>query len=370
MIIRNVKAFLSAIALACRVADSKATMPALSQVRLQASEGVCKVVSTDLDTTLISEVSVDTETPTDTAVNAKALVTVLKKLDSAVPIEVGVESDKLLLRSGPRQLRLDTFPVTDLPVTPAPTSRGIYMDKPTLARSLGFVESMASTEDYMPHLCVVHLEYNDATMRMVSTDGHRLAVASVTGTRGGTEDGTVELPARAARIMLEVCKASNGAAPDCRLGYHDTRSTFTCGPHTVIAKNADTTFPPYEHVIPRFHDFVVRTDAAALYAAMDLVRSMAEKGNYGAEVGFKPGFMVLSAMYPEMGQISEEVIVSYDTGKEDLAFKTGFNTNYFLDALKNRTGAITVGLGREMDPGVVRFVDDPDTFCLIMPMRP
>jgi DNA polymerase III subunit beta len=370
MLIQNVKLFLSALALSCKVADQKSSMPALATVRLQNTAGVCRVVSTDLYVTLISTVPVAEDTGTDCAVNAKGLATAVKKLGSDTGIDLAMDAGKLVIRSGARKLALSTFPVADLPAEPSPTSRGIDLDKPAFTRALSYVESMASQDETRQHLSVVHTELDGATVKLVSTDGHRLALTSVTGTGGGT-DGTVELPAPAARVILDVCKASNGAAPVCRLGFFGDLSTFTCGPHTVIAKNQDTRFPPYERVIPGYHDLVVRTDAGAVYEAMDLAKAMAEKGsNYGAAISFRPEAMVIGTEAVDTGTTSEEVPVSYDKGEEsDRDLKVGFNADYFLDALKGRTGAITLGLGRDLDPCVVRFDADPDTFCVIMPLR-
>lgn len=384
MIIRNVKLFLSALALSCKVADPKSSMHALSQVRLQNDPGVCRLVSTDLETTLISTVPTDTDTGTDCAVNAKALATMIKKLGADGPIDLEVNGAKLVIRSGKRNLGLATFPVADLPVPPVPTSRGIDFDKPAFARSLAYVESMASQDDTRPHLCVVRAEFDRDSVKLVSTDGHRLAVSSVAG-RGGTDGnvGHVEILSHGASVVLDVCKATNGAAPVCRFGYLDNLSTFTCGPHTLVLKNGDRSFPPYERVIPGYHDALAQVDAEALYDALDLAKAMTQGPNFSVVLRLTSVLSVATAE-PDTGSTSEDVAVTVlkdnrqfsPAGEDERGHATpaedgsmGYNAAYLLDALKGRSGSITLGVGLSMDPMVVRYDDDPDTFCVIMPQR-
>jgi DNA polymerase-3 subunit beta len=368
MILANVKAFLSALMLAAKVAPSKTSVLALSQVRITAAPeiGICRVVTTDLRNSLRSAVPCVDDGALDVAVNAKALLSIVKKLDSD-PITLDVADGKLSIQSGKRKLSIQTFPVADLPEVPRPAPTGITFDKPSFAKGFSFVESSASQDETRQHLTVVRVEYQGPEVKLVATDGHRLHVTTMRGTgdSGGT---TSHVPTQAAGLILDLCKVSNGTAPTVTLGYEDRFTTFTAGPHVLVCQDQDSSFPPYDRVMPHTFDVSLSCEVDALRGALDLCKSIAEDRNNGTKVALMERGLVISADNAETGTVSEEIATVYlhHGGRET---KIGFNAGYILDAIKGRTGTVTLKFGDELDPMAVEYHDDTESMAVIMPLR-
>jgi DNA polymerase-3 subunit beta len=369
MILANVKAFLSALMLAAKVAPAKSTMPALSQVRITAAPeiGICRVVTTDLRNSLRSAVPCADDGALDVAVNAKAILSLVKKLDSD-PISLAVVDGKLSIQSGKRKLSIQTFPVADLPTVPTPAPTGITFDKPSFAKGFGFVESSASQDETRPHLAVVRVEYQGSSVKLVATDGHRLHVTTINGTGEADTGASPSVPAAGAGLILDLCKVSNGTAPTVTLGHAADYTTFTAGPHVLVTQDQESRFPPYDRVMPHAFDVSLSCDVEALRGALDLCKSIAEDRNNGMKVALMERGLVISAENAETGTVSEEIATSYlhHGGRET---KIGFNAGYILDAIKGRSGAVTLKFGDELDPMAVEYNDDTESMAVVMPLR-
>lgn len=366
--VENVKAFLAALALACKVtARASKSLPALATVRLTADgKGNVVTSATDLETWQLSRVPAEGEL--DVAVNAKALATVLKKLGKD-PFTLA-KGEKLEIRSGKRKLALDLFDVANLPETPAPDTKAVEFDKAKLYRDMAFVAASVSKDEYRRNLAAIHFECNGNIALMVTTDGHRLSKVMLAADAGRlTKDFNV--PSNVATSMLETMKTANGSAPSVLLGCGDGYVAMVCGPHYVMGKVNDERFPPYDRVIPSYHEIEIQLDAADLRGAMDLSKAVNSRSYNETMVTFAPDGITVRAEGSDTGEVSETVAATYPEGfDESKVYPIGFNASYILDALKDRDGEITLRFTDALGPmSITGGSENPTAYSLVMPLR-
>src|SRR2546425_9937995 len=135
----------------------------------------------------------------------------------------------------------------------------------TLFRShklVGHVAFAASTEESRPILNGVLWELRPDRMRMVATNGHRLAKMDVPAKGGSTADLIVPPKAlEQIRRLFAADDAIEGAKSANHIG-------FRAGGTLVFSRLVEGPYPNYEQVIPRENDKAATVDKAAMAAAL------------------------------------------------------------------------------------------------------
>src|SRR5207244_2170052 len=119
---------------------------------------------------------------------------------------------------------------------------------------VGHVAFAASTEESRPILNGVLWELRPDRMRMVATNGHRLAKMDVPAKGGSTADLIV--PPKA----LEQIRRLFAADDALEIARSDNHIGFRAGGTLVFSRLIEGPYPNYEQVIPRENDKVATAD--------------------------------------------------------------------------------------------------------------
>src|SRR5690606_41825364 len=82
------------------VVERRQTMPILSNVLLTAEGGELKVTGTDLEVELVSSIPLDATEDGDVTVPGRKLLDILKALPDDAQLEVSLDKERLVTRSG------------------------------------------------------------------------------------------------------------------------------------------------------------------------------------------------------------------------------------------------------------------------------
>ena len=78
------------------------------------------------------------------------------------------------------------------------------------------------------------------------------------------------------------------------------------------------------------------------------------------------GRISIEADNPDLGNAKAKVDANYKGG----ALQIGFNARYFIDLLSEMSAReVTLELGGDLDPALIKPCDDTDYLGVIMPMR-
>jgi DNA polymerase-3 subunit beta len=225
----------------------------------------------------------------------------------------------------------------------------------------------ASLDETRYNLNGVYFELADenSKIRMVATDGHRLALIDR------------QLPAPAPDLASGVILPRKGLAELKRLVDEDDADEIELGieGNSALARKGDVTltmrliegeFPNYRQVLPKASSRRVTIAADSLAAALRRVALLSVERSKAVRVELVPGHLRLSATNPDLGEASEELDIDY----QGEAITVGFNARYLLDSLAAfRTKEVELGLEDELSPAVLRPTEDPETLAVVMPMR-
>ncbi|MBC7172068.1 MAG: DNA polymerase III subunit beta [Polyangiaceae bacterium] len=357
------------------VADRKSSMPILSNVLLttQGNEGL-RLSATDLYLGVSTVVPAKVKKGGTLAISARTLFDVVKNLpDGEVELSVG-ENMATTLKAGKTRFKLPGLSGDDFPLLANPgEAKFAELDAELLMELIGLTSPSMSTDDTRPHLAGTLVEGEGDTIRMVTTDGHRLSKA---------EHRLKSDIALAVRMLVphkgisELKKLLDDArstkAKDegpVKVGVATVAGTafFQRGEHVLTVKLADEQFPPYARVIPQQQTRRIVVARVPMVEALRRISLVASDKSSGVQLKIEPGTLRVQSQNPDVGEGVEELDVDYAGD----ALSIGFNARYLLDALSALShDEIAIELSGELDPGVLRPVGDgTDYVGVIMPMR-
>jgi len=368
------------------VAERKSTMPVLANVLLavDGDKGM-RLAATDLYLSLLGRVPADVSKPGSVAVSAKDLFERIKMMPDG-PVSITTQDNAtttLKAQGSARRYTLRGMPGDDFPPLPQPAegSPTLALDVDVLSELIQKTHFSISTDETRAHLNSALFEWEGDTVRMVTTDGHRLSKVDVK-VSGRQASATMLIPLKAIQELRRLCdemlaegnSASGDGAkkkPELLITQSGSSAFFQGAGMTFSVKLVDAQFPPYSQVIPAQSDKVVRAPRTAFADALRAVSVAASERTGGVKLSLAKGSMRITSESPESGDGFDEIPVEY-TGPN---MSIGFNAKYFLDVLASVTDdEVAIGLSGELDPAVLRpagatTTSDRQFLAVVMPMR-
>ena len=355
-------AFLRALGMVQNIVEPRQTMPILANVLLGAEGGTLSISATDLEVGARVTMQAETKEAGRITISARKLGEIVRELPSA-PLSINVQENAwVALKCGGAAYKLvglgpEDFPSFDV----GDKMEWVGLDGKVLKEMLGQTSFAISHDESRYALNGVLLNLDQKEMRIVATDGHRLAMA-VRPVQGGKAGLSGIVPRKA---VAEVARLT-GAGEPVEIGLGGNQFALRMPSVLLMARLIEGTFPNYEQVVPRAHPRRLTAPRGAVIGALRRVSVLSEERTKPVKLTLNPGTLKLAAYHPDFGEAEEQVEVEY--AGEELAI--GFNSRYLLDALNAHGGdQVVVELKDGLSPGVVRGQEDDGSLCVIMPMR-
>jgi DNA polymerase III subunit beta len=207
----------------------------------------------------------------------------------------------------------------------------------------------------------VLLAVHDKELRMVATDGHRLALAvRPLPSAGPAMSGIV--PRKAVQEVARIV----GSGEEVQIAISENQFMLKMPNVLLMARLIEGTFPNYEQVVPRSHPHRITLSRPGLTAALRRVSVLSEERTKPVRFLLSPGMLKLTANSPDYGEAEEQMEAQF--AGEKIAI--GFNSRYVLDTLGAQDGEqVLIELKDGLSPGVFKSFEDEGSLCVIMPMR-
>jgi DNA polymerase III subunit beta len=346
---------------------SKTTLPVLSNILLEATKDSIRLSGTDLDIAVSTTVPASVDQDGAITLPARKLVEIVRELPSAAIRVTTSGEQRVTIECGRSKFKLLGLPREEFPAFPAVKfDRAWRSSSGELHKLIGHVAFAASTEESRPILNGVLWELRADKMRMVATNGHRLARMDVPSTGAAAEtQADLIVPPKALEQIRKLFSAEEEveiARSENHLGF---RSTTT----QVYTRLIEGPYPNYEQVIPRENDKVATADKAALTSALRRMSIVASDQTHRIRMAFANGSCKLSVQTPDLGEAQEEVTVTYEGDPLEI----GFNASYLLEIMKFiPTEEVRMTFKAPERAATVEPVgwDDPASYLtLVMPLR-
>ncbi len=346
---------------------SKTTLPVLSNILFHASEEGIRMSGTDLDVGVRIRVPAEVKEPGALTAPGKKLQEIARELPDE-PVHISTRADQIELSCGRSRFKLNGLPADDFPALPSVAFESGWVaggkDLLSLIRHTAFA---VSTEESRPVLNGVLWELRDGEMRMVATNGHRLAKMKIAA--GPSLETTTQLIVPPA--ALQQVQRLFSEEDEIRVAREGNHLGFGSDTTEVYTRLIEGSYPNYEQVIPKDNDRIALVPRKALESAIRRVAAVASDQTHRIRLEFSPGRMLLNVLTPDLGEAHDELEVSYEA--EPLTI--GFNANYLLEVLRY-VGTDEVKMAFKaperaatVEPVVAEGEGSLDYLCLVMPLR-
>ncbi len=355
-------AFLKGLQMVHNIVEPRQTLPILANVLVETEAEAVRVTATDLEVGARVSIPAKVAKGGAVTVSARKLSEIVKELPAAsLSFKVG-ENASVNLRCGGSTYRLVGLGAEDFPaVVPAAPGAWLTVEAKTLREMLAQTMFAISHDESRFALTGVLFLLQPKELRLVATDGHRLAV-SVRSVGQGLSGVTGIVPRKA---VVEIARVL-GASEDVQIAITENQFVLQMPNFVMTARLIEGQFPNYDAVVPRGHPGKLVIPRGALMAALRRVSVMAEERNKPVKLVLRPASLTLSAASHDLGEAEESLAVDY-AGEE---VTMGFNSRYILEALAPiEKDAIVFEFRDGLSPGVVKSVEDEGYCCVIMPMR-
>ncbi|MCC6535163.1 MAG: DNA polymerase III subunit beta [Burkholderiales bacterium] len=347
------------------IVERRQTLPILSNVLIERNDSGVSVLATDLEIQICSRSHIGTQTaPSTVTTSARKLQDILRALPAEAKVSLESTANRLQLKSGRSRFTLQTLPAEDFPrlAAGADVAAEITLPQRTLRSLLLLVQYAMAQQDIRYYLNGLLLCVEANELRVVATDGHRLAFASAALEHEQAHHEVV-LPRKA---VLELSKLLAESDEPLRIALLGAQVRFNFGSVELFTKIVDGKFPDYVRVIPTTHQNIITVERVTLLQALQRAAILSNDKFRGVRWVLTENSLRVSCNNNEQEEAQEELELEYSGIPIDI----GFNVNYLLDVLNSLSGTHVCCAFGDASSSVLMTDPGLDHFkYVIMPMR-
>jgi len=360
----NKKDFLKILQRIQGIVEKRNSMPVLSNILIDVKADKVFVISTDLEIFIKDSCEAEIEKEGSITVNAKKIYEIIKELpDDLITVSLG-EADKVTVKGGRAKFKIPGLDAKEFPAFPSCEEDNLSKIEPENFKNMIDKTLFAtSTDEIRYNINGVLFEKTDSKIKMVATDGHRLAlIEGENEDIAGFEKGVI-LPRKG---ITEIRKLLEDKEEDLLLGFTNKNIIVKKGTITMNIRLIEGEFPDYNQVIPKDTDKEIIINREVLLASLRRVSILSAEKIKGVKFAISKGRLNLSSSTPENGDATEEVDIDYNGESMEIAF----NARYFMDVLEMLDEEnVRFGLKEQLNPGGLKIPGSEAFTYVIMPMR-
>lgn len=346
------------------VVEKKSTIPILSNFLLEAKGNELWIKGTDLDVSISTSCEIETKSEGAICLQAKKLFDIVRVLPEAeIEIKTGDNSQVFLICERSR-FRMTGLGKENFPDIQEFEGDSISLPADTLRTFITRTAFAITNEESRYTLNGAKFEILSEKVRMVATDGHRLAfIEKPVDFKDSKLD--VIIPKK---TLAELGRLSAETEDNVDVGFNENHLFFKFGKRLLSSRTLSGQFPNYELVLPKENHNKFSIPASQLSGAIRRVSLMADERSRAIRFEISSGRINVSAPASEAGEANEMLPVEYEG--PDIA--VAFNAQYLMDFFSViQDGDILVELKDGNSQTQLRAKDagEYDFRYIVMPMR-
>jgi len=342
--------------------SSKSTLPILANILMETHKDTVRITATDLDVGISSTMPLKPEMEGAITLPAKKFIDIIKELPDSGDISVSVKKNNIVtIECGKIVFKIMGLPKTEFPQPPTIKNKDtITLPQNFLKNMISLTAFAVSRDETRYVLNGVLLVITGKTIKLVATDGRRLAVVEKKLPQEMVVEKKIIIPTKAIQELNRLL----GEEGDIKILFDENQILFDMGDAVIVSRLIEGEFPNYEQVIPKEVKEKIMVDCGALMAATKRAMILTNQDSMAIKMDISKNKMAVSKNTPYMGEVREEVGVSYK-GKD---LTVGFNPSYIIEVLKNIDAKeVGIELADSDKPGVIRL--GGEYVYVVLPMQ-
>jgi len=344
--------------------ERRQTLPILGNVLVKSSGGDLSLTATDLEIEMVAGVTADSSDDFQTTIPARKLLDICKALPDGSTIAFSIDENRVSLTSARSRFTLASLPARDFPGLDEIDEQQSFSIPQNQFKGLFDKTSFAmAQQDVRYYLNGILMELTPGKIKLVATDGHRLALSEVELDTGVETDKQIIIPRKAVLELSRLLEASDNPVK-CILSQNHLR--VETDQLVFTTKLIDGKFPDYQRVIPVDGNKTMEVERDTLKQSMSRIAILSNEKYRGIRLTLSSGNLSIQANNPDQEEAEEELQVDYDEAEMEI----GFNVTYLIDVLNVlNSEKVQIKLKDSNSSAIMSDSKDSSSLYVVMPMR-
>jgi len=340
-------------------------IPILDDYLFELAGETLTITSTNLETTIVSKLSVAGEEDGRIAVPAKTLLETLKALpEQPISFVLDTDTNGITLKSSYGEYKLAGDNPEDFPELPTEENTNKFtLDTKVLGSAVSKTLFATSSDELRLAMTGVFVQVDFNKVIFVATDAHKL-VKYTFGNIVSEETAQFIIPKKA----LNLLKGALTADGTVELSYNSKNAFFTLGDTNVICRLIDAKYPDYNAVIPVENPNTLVLDRRDFLNSLRRINIYANKTTNQVILNINENSLTISAQDLDFSNEATEVLTCTYNGDP---MNIGFNAKFLAEMLNAlNTGDIHLKLSTPNRAGILLPAEQEDNEELLMLVMP
>ena len=361
-------ALLSLLATTGKVISNKNTLPILDYFLMELNGTTLKVTTSDLETTLIGSIEVDSvESEGTIAAPGKLMLDSLKEFpELPLTIDVNDKNWEIRIEWKSGSLSIPGASAVSYPAVPqlSAEKKELTLDVDTLVNGINKTIFATADDELRPIMNGVYINIEPASITFVATDAHKLVKYS--SEQPSELTAAFILPKKPANLLKGMLLKEEAPV---KVSFDSKNVLFNLKNHTLVCRLIEGSYPNYNAVIPTANPNKVLIDRIELVNGIKRVAVCSNPTTNLIRMDIADNRINLTAQDIDFSVSANETIsCSYDGQPIEIGFKSTF----LVEILSNmETPTVVIELADSTRAGVFKPVyDDKQTFSSLMLLMP
>jgi DNA polymerase III subunit beta len=363
--------FSNGLAQVLNVVGSKATMPILSNVLIEADKDYILLTTTNLDLGIRCKIKAEVKESGAVTLPVKRLATIVRELPNVDVTVDGSPNHQVKLTSGGSNFRIMGIGKEEFPPLPEfGDEKSFTLEQAELTAMLKSVSYAQSSDETRYILNGVYFAFKDGKLSLVATDGRRLALTSKDIEVPATSAGSIILPAKTVSELVRMLDKGE----KLKISFNERRASFQINTDKdssglidsiyLYSKVVEGNYPNYNQVIPKETHQRIKLERELFLQCVHRAALVCSEKSNSVKVKLSSNLLEITAQSPDFGEAHESMAIAY-SGPE---LQVAFNPQFIMDPLRALTkDEVFFEVKDEVSPGVFKTLES--FICVIMPVR-
>lgn len=350
------------------IVERRHTLPILSNVLIEKKQDQLTLMATDLEIQISTKIHYeDSGEEFAITVSAKKLQDICRAFSEDTLLTIDKEDSRIQVKAEKSRFNLQTLPAEDFPKIAAmgDNQSTIKLSQSTLKLLLDRVQYAMAQQDIRYYLNGLLFISEPANIKVVATDGHRLALInhSIEQQPDIVKGQEVILPRKS---VIELSKLLSDSDEEITIEIGQNQVKFSFSNIVMISKIVEGKFPDYTKVVPSNYQNHIVINRLQLLHALQRVAILSNEKFSGVRIVLTQNSLRIICSNNELEEAQEELEINYDGTPLDI----GFNVRYLLDVLNNLDNEeIVCSFGDVNSSALITTPNNDDFKYVVMPMR-
>tara|TARA_Y100001933_G_scaffold83284_1_gene84788 strand:+ start:477 stop:1607 length:1131 start_codon:yes stop_codon:yes gene_type:complete len=351
------------------VITSNPVVPILENVLFEIENGNLLITASDLQTSVLVELQVESKEDGSVAIPAKILIETLKNLpEQPVTFSIDDQNYNIEINSDNGRYKLAGENSADFPKVPEVNDGySSVLDSSVLHSAISNTIFSTSTDELRPAMTGVFFKLSSQSCSFVSTDGHRLVKYIRTDVKGDEVEHDMILPRKSLNLLKSILPTEKSS--EIKLEFNAANAFFSYENVKMVCRLIDERYPDYENVIPSDNSNIITLDKSDILSSLKRISIYANKTTNQVRLKISGSEILISAEDLDFSNEANERISCEHDGDD---IEIGFNAKFLIEMLSNlNSEKISFKLSEPNKAGLIvpgEISDEEDITMLVMPV--